>query len=164
MFSCQICEIFKNTFFYGTPPVVASAKTHFRSFSWQNKWDYKETFLFVESLTKPFNPSTSVLSCSIVRHFTKSFILPTGIYLLKVNNRNTRTRCKICSKLTIKLPDRRHCVFLVSFEHISHLVLVFLLTLKHVISGWVMLFIFRLIYFLETWYARNMSLRVEWAM
>ena len=26
---------------------------------------------------------------------------PAGIYLLKVNNRNTRTRCEICSKLTI---------------------------------------------------------------
>ena len=25
-----------------------------------------------------------------------------GIYLLKANNRNTRTRCEICSKLTIK--------------------------------------------------------------
>ena len=25
-----------------------------------------------------------------------------GIYLFKVNNRNTRTRCEICSKLTIK--------------------------------------------------------------
>ena len=32
---------------------------------------------------------------------------PTGIYLLKVNNRNTRTRCEICSKLTIKTPERR---------------------------------------------------------
>ena len=27
---------------------------------------------------------------------------PVGIYLLKVNNRNTRTRCEIFSKLTIK--------------------------------------------------------------
>ena len=27
---------------------------------------------------------------------------PVGIYPLKVNNRNTRTRCEICSKLTIK--------------------------------------------------------------
>ena len=26
----------------------------------------------------------------------------TGIYLLKVNNRNTRIRCETCSKLTIK--------------------------------------------------------------
>ena len=33
---------------------------------------------------------------------------PAGIYLLKVNNRNTRTRCVICSKLTIKIPERRH--------------------------------------------------------
>ena len=29
-------------------------------------------------------------------------LFPVGIYLLKVNNRNTRTRCEICSKLTIK--------------------------------------------------------------
>ena len=27
---------------------------------------------------------------------------PAGIYLFKVNNENTRTMCKICSKLTIK--------------------------------------------------------------
>ena len=27
---------------------------------------------------------------------------PAGIYLLKVNNRNTRIRCEICSKLAIK--------------------------------------------------------------
>ena len=30
----------------------------------------------------------------IKRHY------PAGIYLFKVNNRNTRTRCEICSKLT----------------------------------------------------------------
>ena len=30
---------------------------------------------------------------------------PAGIYLLKVNSRNTRTRCEICSKLTIKTSD-----------------------------------------------------------
>ena len=33
---------------------------------------------------------------------------PAGIYLLKVNNRNTRTRCKICSKLTIQTPKWHH--------------------------------------------------------
>ena len=33
---------------------------------------------------------------------------PTNIYLFKVNNRNTRKRCEICSKLTIKTPERRH--------------------------------------------------------
>ena len=36
----------------------------------------------------------------------KNHSIPAGIYLLKVNNRNTRTRCEICSKLTIKTPER----------------------------------------------------------
>ena len=45
---------------------------------------------------------------------------PVSIYLLKVNYRNTRTRCEICSKY-------RSGVFIINFEHISHLVLVFLL-------------------------------------
>ena len=35
-------------------------------------------------------------------------VYPAGIYLLKVNNRNTRTRCEICSKLTIKTSERRY--------------------------------------------------------
>ena len=55
---------------------------------------------------------------------------PAGIYLLKVNNRNIRTRCEICSELTIKILERRQWrrsgVFIVNFEHILHLVLVFL--------------------------------------
>ena len=57
--------------------------------------------------------------------------IPANIYLLKVNIRSTRTRCEICPKLTIKIPERRHwCrsgIFIVNFEHISHLVLVFIL-------------------------------------
>ena len=56
---------------------------------------------------------------------------PVGIFLLKVSNRNTRTRCEICSKLTIKTPERRQWrrsnVFIVNFKYISQLVLVFLL-------------------------------------
>ena len=38
---------------------------------------------------------------------------PTRIYLLKVNKRNSRTRCKICSKLTIKTPER--CQWRISY-------------------------------------------------
>ena len=53
-----------------------------------------------------------------------------NICLFKVNNRNTRKRCKICVKLTIKPPEQRHWrpsgVFIVKFEHISDLFLVFL--------------------------------------
>ena len=56
---------------------------------------------------------------------------PAGIYFFKVSNRSTRKRCQICSKLTIKTPGRRHWrrfkVFIVHFEHISHLFLEFLL-------------------------------------
>ena len=32
---------------------------------------------------------------------------PTGIYLFKVNNTNTRTICEICSNLTITTLERR---------------------------------------------------------
>ena len=52
---------------------------------------------------------------------------PAKIYLFKVNNRNSRKMCKICSKLTIKTPERRSGVFIVNFEHISHFFLLFLL-------------------------------------
>ena len=56
--------------------------------------------------------------------FSLQHNVPAGIYLLKVN-------CEICSKLTIKTPERRHWhrsgVVIVHFEHISHLVLLFLL-------------------------------------
>ena len=31
----------------------------------------------------------------------------TDIYLFKINNRNIRKRCEICSKLTIKTAERR---------------------------------------------------------
>ena len=54
-----------------------------------------------------------------------------NIYLFQVNNRNNRKSCEICSKLTIKTPEQRQWsrsgVFIVNFEHNSHLFLVFLL-------------------------------------
>ena len=53
--------------------------------------------------------------------------------MFKVNNRTTRTSCKICSKLTIKTPERRQWrqwrrsgIFIVNFEQILHLLLVLL--------------------------------------
>ena len=49
--------------------------------------------------------------------------VPAGNCMFKVNNRNTKARCEICSKLTIKIS----VIFIVNFEHISYLVLVFLL-------------------------------------
>ena len=49
----------------------------------------------------------------------KSTIYSAGIHQPKVNNINTRTRCEICSNLTIKIP--------INFEHILHFALGFLL-------------------------------------
>ena len=83
----------------------------------------------------------SVVRCvksmhKILRSYSRKLLLcvnhaPAGIYLLKVNNRNTRTRCEICSKLTLMTPERhqwrRSGVFIVNFEHISHLAVMFLL-------------------------------------
>ena len=50
---------------------------------------------------------------------------------VSVNNRKTRTRCEICSKLTKKTPEKRQWCrsggFIANFEQISHLVLVFVL-------------------------------------
>ena len=52
-----------------------------------------------------------------------------NINLIIVNNRNTRKRYEICSKLTLKTPQQRHCrrsgVFIVNSERISHLFLAF---------------------------------------
>ena len=62
------------------------------------------------------------------------------MYLFKVNNRNSRKRCETCSKLTIKTPEpgqRCSGMFIVNFEHISHLFLLFLLlTLKKQNVNW----------------------------
>ena len=59
------------------------------------------------------------------------FGISAGIYLFKFNNKNTRIRCEIRSKLTVKTPERRRWrrsdVFFVNFKHISHLILVSLL-------------------------------------
>ena len=47
---------------------------------------------------------------------------PAAKRMFKCNNRNSRTRCEICSKLVIKTPERRDWrhsgVFIVNFEHI----------------------------------------------
>ena len=49
---------------------------------------------------------------------------PAGNYMFKVNNRNTRTRCEICTKLTIKRPEQRqaisdHIIIPVNFEDVK---------------------------------------------
>ena len=77
---------------------------------------------------------------SLVFHHHFLVRIPAGNYKFKVNSGNTRARCEICSKLTIKTLERRYCccsgVFIVSFEHISHLVLVSIVNFEQVNAGW----------------------------
>ena len=44
---------------------------------------------------------------------------PAGNCMFKVNKRNTKTRCEICSKLTIKTPERHYSVSIVNFEQVN---------------------------------------------
>ena len=67
-----------------------------------------------KTLFSPFLPGQDKLLIARIN--------PTNNYLLKVNNRNARTTCEICSELKIKTLYN----FIVNSEHISHLVLVFL--------------------------------------
>ena len=43
----------------------------------------------------------------VIKDFYYPVSFPAGNYMFKVNNRNTRKRCKICSKLIIKTPEWR---------------------------------------------------------
>ena len=70
--------------------------------SWMQKFHSSFIFLFVSWFS--FTGTKSTFTCS------------------KSSNRNTRKRCKICSKLTMKIPKRRNCcrsgVFIVNFEDV----------------------------------------------
>ena len=66
-----------------------SLKNH-KKFAWRNRtWNHRNVCIFV----------TRKRSC------------PAGNYICKVKKRIARTRCKKCSKLTIKTPERRHISF-----------------------------------------------------
>ena len=53
-----------------------------------------------------FGPSVSITLFIIHHDYCIGY--PADNYMFKVNNRNTRTRYEICSKLTIKTPEGRH--------------------------------------------------------
>ena len=60
---------------------------------------------------------------------------PADIDLLNVNNRNTKIRCKICSKSTTKTSEQRqwHCWLWTYFTTCSTVSIV---NFEHVITGW----------------------------
>ena len=52
---------------------------------------------------------TSIAVAETIDYILKR--IPAGNYMFKFSNRNTRTKCEICSKLTIKTPERRQASF-----------------------------------------------------
>ena len=56
---------------------------------------------------------------------------PANIYLFKFNTRNTRERCELCSKVTVKTVENHFDVFIVNFKQISYLFLMFLLLARN---------------------------------
>ena len=60
-----------------------------------------------------------------MEHWATKIGYPADNCMFKVNIRNTRARCEICSKLTIKTPERRQwltpcsSVSIVNFEQVN---------------------------------------------
>ena len=57
-------------------------------------------------------------------------MFPADNYMFKVNNRNTRRRREICSKLTIKTTEQRYWTYLTPCSSAS------IVNIEHVIAGW----------------------------
>ena len=51
--------------------------------------------------------SVELWAFQIYRNVLVKIVNPSGNYVFKVYNRNTRTRCEICSKLVIKTAEQR---------------------------------------------------------
>ena len=71
------------------------------------------------------NGRESLCTCSKSRKtIMKRGSNPADNYMFKVNNRNIKTRCEICSKLTIKTSERRVAlVYLLLTLNIFHTLL-----------------------------------------
>ena len=116
------------------------------SFVWIDPSPFPSVSISFVSLTQVFflfffHANVLFVSLFCFTYSLTSLSNPAGNYLFIVNNRNTRTRCEICSKLTIKTPGRLHWrrsgVFIVNFEHISTPCFsVSIVSFEHVIVGW----------------------------
>ena len=51
---------------------------------------------------------SSYLITELKKFNNKTTLYQLSIYLFQVNNRNTRAKCEMCSKLTIKTPEWHH--------------------------------------------------------
>ena len=75
---------------------------------------------------------------SVLRHCC-CWEFPASTYLFKVNNRNTRTMCEICSKLTIKTTERRQfwCLYCELWTYFTLCSTVSFVNFEQINAGWV---------------------------
>ena len=87
--------------FFSKQPIKQFANK-FPSFS--NRKDHKILFNLIFVYWQ--KPSSNVRQIKVIQlHVSVSKPFPVGNYLLKVKNRNTKTRCEKSSKLTIKISN-----------------------------------------------------------
>ena len=89
---------------------------------------------------------------------------PASNFMFKLNNRNTRTKCEICSRLTIKTPERPsfwclHCWLWTYFAPCSNVSIV---NLEHAVLGWVTSSIFGYFCFRGYFGVPDVKLYREW--
>ena len=104
-----------------------------------NEWSQKNT---AHNMSKIYQHLTQTLHTYAKFSEIHTYVcvlgvkIPDGNYMFKVNNRNTRARCEICSKLTIKIPERRHWTHFTLWTHFTPCCSVSTVNFEHVIAGW----------------------------
>ena len=80
-----------------------------KMWTWSEIWLMFKMFLEYQNVTFKIADSNNVFWKCIqmliyepINYLNKIMCYPAGNYMYKVNNRNIRTRCEICSKLAIK--------------------------------------------------------------
>ena len=126
----------------GPAPILATVFDNSRNHSWESF-----TLLYIETKENlnilliyfiMYVPVGQLFRCWILYWIVDTELntllywipaIPTGSYLSKVNSGNTRIICKICSKLTMWIPDwhqwHRDGAFSVNFDKILNTALVF---------------------------------------
>ena len=78
----------------------------------------------ITTVDVPFKPYIADLMADFGKDLStvikSQCITPLTFYLFKFNKRNTRKMCEVYSKLRIKIPERRHLVFLLLTLNLIH--------------------------------------------
>ena len=98
--------------FIRTQSESSSCRIFLTSFFWSSRQALQSNILDNNSFLKKKKIETqlqydahNILMLKDLVFLTATY--PAGNYMFKINNRNTRTRSEICSKLTIKTAERR---------------------------------------------------------